>query len=401
MAVDKALEGARLPFDEAIQFFQQKVALPTQAWTDLKEAMHDRAFVVAGVTRQDVLVDLQTAVLKAIQKGTTLEEFRRDFDQAVMGKWEPKQDRGWRTRVIYETNIRTAYAAGRWTQLQEMKDAMPFWEYRHGDSLRPRPEHLAWNGLVLSADDPWWQAHYPPNGWGCRCSIVARSEGDLARAKKGVDKPPPVQMVDRPWGSTGQTLPTPRGVDPGWGYAPGQQAFQWPPASPLGGKPAGPKASWTPLDKGTWETAGRPRTLAPRKAEGGILPKVTDPVAALRQVLGGPEKLFRVGAGDWEIPLVVNAERLGGHLPADRAPFMGLLPDALKPQEVWAQFAVNEQGRVALRWRMVTAVEDRGKKLALVAEGNDKGVLEALTFIPINNTSELNKLRVGRLVSWT
>ena len=29
--------------------------------------------------------------------------------------------RNWRTRVIFETNLRTSYAAGRWQQLQRIE----------------------------------------------------------------------------------------------------------------------------------------------------------------------------------------------------------------------------------------------------------------------------------------
>jgi hypothetical protein len=389
-----------LPFQEAIDFFRQKVDLPSQAWTDLRHGMHDRAFVVAGVTRQDVLTDLRAAVEKAIAQGTTLETFKKDFAAAIEGKWEPKQSRGWRARIIYEANIRTAYAAGRWGQLQSMTETHPYWEYRIGYARHHRPEHQAWDGLVLPANDAWFLTHYPPCEWECHCYVVARDEGDLKRLGKSVSQAPPEDLEEKPWGNTGTTIATPKGVGPGWGYAPGKQAFDWPAASPIGAKADATRATWKPLDGGNWESAGRPRLLESRPAEGKILPKSGDAVEVLRNLLGGDEKLFQAQLGRWNLPLVVNAERLGGHLPADRTPFLGLLPDAMRPQEIWAQFLESDQGRLALRWRLVTAVEAQGKKLALVAEGNGQGVLEALTFIPISNANNLNKLRVGRLVAW-
>ena len=31
--------------------------------------------------------------------------------------------------------------------------------------------YLEADGLILSADDPWWKPHFPPNGWVCGCYI--------------------------------------------------------------------------------------------------------------------------------------------------------------------------------------------------------------------------------------
>ena len=35
-------------------------------------------------------------------------------------------------------------------------------------------------GTLLPVDDPWWQTHYPPNGWGCKCWVrqVSRREAE-------------------------------------------------------------------------------------------------------------------------------------------------------------------------------------------------------------------------------
>ena len=42
-----------------------------------------------------------------------------------------------------------------------------------------RPERAMLNGLVFRYDDPFWNAFYPPNGWNCRCRVVARSQKNL------------------------------------------------------------------------------------------------------------------------------------------------------------------------------------------------------------------------------
>jgi hypothetical protein len=221
-----------LPFKEQIAFFRGKQNVLTDAWTDVWEAEHDHAFMVAGANRIDLLADLRGAVDRAIADGTGLEAFRRDFDQIVAKHgWAYNGGRNWRTRVIFETNMRTSYAAGRYAQLQALKSVRPFWRYRHSDAVaHPRPMHLAWNNLVLHADDPWWHTHYPPNGWGCQCTVEALNARDLKRmGKDGPDTAPAIDMQQLVVGKNGphpRVVETPAGVDPGFGYAPGRSAFE-------------------------------------------------------------------------------------------------------------------------------------------------------------------------------
>jgi hypothetical protein len=77
------IEPSGVPFGEAIDFFRQKLSMPTRTWTDIWEGMHARAFVVAGAMQGDLIADLRNAVAKALEQGTTIAEFRKDFDQAV------------------------------------------------------------------------------------------------------------------------------------------------------------------------------------------------------------------------------------------------------------------------------------------------------------------------------
>jgi hypothetical protein len=127
-----------VPFREQAEFFQRKLNLPTDAWTDIYGQEHDWAFVVAGANRDEIVADFRTAVEKAITRGTSLEEFRRDFDDIVARYgWDYNGGRNWRSRVIYETNLRSSYSAGRWEQLQAVKSVRPYWQYIHRAAPAP------------------------------------------------------------------------------------------------------------------------------------------------------------------------------------------------------------------------------------------------------------------------
>lgn len=225
MAIAEILPEMSLPPAEAIAFFRQKTRIPTERWTDLWRAEHDRGFMVAGAARDDLLEDLQTAIDGALSEGTTLAEFRNQWDE-IIGRygWSYTGARNWRSRLVFETNLRSSYAAGRWAQMSdpEVRAARPYLEYRHGDSAQPRPLHLEWDGTILPADDPWWDTHYPPNGWGCSCAAFAVSDADLERENLAVGEAPDdgtYEWTDR---ATGELHEIPAGIDPGWDYHPGK-----------------------------------------------------------------------------------------------------------------------------------------------------------------------------------
>jgi SPP1 gp7 family putative phage head morphogenesis protein len=215
---------------EAINFLRRKVNVPTRAWTDLWQQEHSVGFMVAGANTKALVKDFRQAVDKAISQGTTLEEFRKDFDRIVDEHgWSYNGSRNWRTRVIFETNMSTAYAAGRWEQIQRVKRSRPYLRYVSVDpnvtQKNTRAEHAAWHDTVLPVDDPWWQTHYPPNGWGCRCTVQSLNERDLDRYGLSVsEEAPPVRMVERAIRVDGvvRTVRVPEGIDPGFAYRPGE-----------------------------------------------------------------------------------------------------------------------------------------------------------------------------------
>jgi len=71
------------PFQSQVDFFRRKLNVGTRGWTDIWQGQHDRAFMVAGAMKTDLVEDLHRAVDKAIAQGTTLDAFRKDFDAIV------------------------------------------------------------------------------------------------------------------------------------------------------------------------------------------------------------------------------------------------------------------------------------------------------------------------------
>lgn len=183
-------------YKEAVKFFRDKLrVLPTKKWNDISGAMHTRAFTVAGVMREDILRDFRSAVDAAISKGESLQDFRDRFydiakkwraaDPSFDEKMEKPKYGAWRSKVIYQTNMLTCAAAGQERQARAMPDVFTHAKYVCMMLPGSREEHKQWNGTVLPVNDPWWEKHSPPNGFGCLCEKEFISKYEM---KAGFEK---------------------------------------------------------------------------------------------------------------------------------------------------------------------------------------------------------------------
>lgn len=402
-----SVEYGSLPFAEQIAFFRQKINLPTASWTDIFDGQHARAFVVAGAMKSDLLVDLRQALDRVIAEGATLADFRRDFDALVARSgWVYNGGRNWRSRVIYETNLNSAYMAGRWQQMQQVRRTRPYWRYVHSPFVEnPRLDHLSWDGLVLRHDDPFWSTHYPPNGWGCKCRVETLSERNLkALGKDAPDTAPPLQLEERTVGIRGpnpRTVRVPTGIDPGFGFNVGEAAYgrqlsdvamdEW---------KARKGDAWEILTPKTWADVGRPSKVpldAPVALPVTPAASVAEIAARLREQLGGNQKVYDVKG----LPITINAEVFAQHMDdLSRSAYLPLIEEALAdPFEVWLAFERHKgTGLVTLRARIIKAVNlGKGRSLLMVANAAG-GQLQGWTFVPHSNLKYLSEQRYGELV---
>ncbi|MGF1775891.1 phage minor head protein [Vibrio nomapromontoriensis] len=214
-----------LPFDEQISYFRSKTNISTERWADVWQGAHDRSFMVAGAMKTDLLADFRGAVDKAISEGKSLGWFKSQFNSIVAKHgWQHKGEANWRSQVIYETNLRQSYTAGREQQIEQIKGRRPYGIYKHSGSEHPRHDHLTWNNLVVPLDDPWWQTHTPTNGYGCKCKKLTASQRTLDRLGLTVTGPPKVDYYEWVDKVTGEVHKLPQGIDPGFDYTPKSSA---------------------------------------------------------------------------------------------------------------------------------------------------------------------------------
>lgn len=420
---------AQLPFKEAIDFFKNKISLPSAGWTDIWKQQHSLAFVVAGAQSDALLGDFYTALKTAQEKGTGYAAFQGEFDAIVARhKWAYNGTPGWRSRVIYDTNMTQAYNTGRWQQMWALRELRPFLRYRHTSFENPRLEHKAWDGKVLPITDPWWNTHMPQNGWGCKCRVDSLSRGEAeadwsARGRTGPDEAPPLDMQEVTVGKTSatpRTVLTPKGIDPGFSYNPGKAYLEPHTVPPLHGYesvlkerqgqwPAGMVRPPVPTAKRMPASALNPADMEPAEAvarhldifgasleQGAIFEDVTGSHITVSKALfiAGPDK--NNGPFKW----------LKSPGKAGRIEDLNLLAYALAdPDEVWWHWSPDwsPEGRAIGRWRLkrryIKVFEVDGKEQAGVAifEWGDNGWTGATTFTP-DTMGYLDKVRLGKLI---
>ncbi|NBB17039.1 hypothetical protein GVN21_16860 [Caulobacter sp. SLTY] len=246
-----------LPPAEAIAFFRSKGLVESFSYLDVSAEEHAVAFTVAKTMRRDVLQDLREGVDRALAEGKTFEQFRDELRPLL-------EERGWwgrramtdpltgrerevqlgssrRLRTIFNTNLRQAYAAGRWERIEATKAALPFLRYtavggKEGDG-RTRPQHRAWHGTCLPVDDPWWDEHYPPCDYGCRCSAEQVSRRTMERRGWTVETPAKFPKIAHVNKRTGQVSLVEDGIQPGFDFNPGKARLAGLTPSPAATRP--------------------------------------------------------------------------------------------------------------------------------------------------------------------
>ena len=215
-----------LPMEEAQAFWQGKTRISAREFARLTDTAKVKAFAVSGIAKGDELDTVFLALKKAIDQGSTLEEFKADCADIFERRgWTGK--RTWRVDNIFRTNIQTAYNVGQYKQLMEDQATLPVWQYSAINDSRTRPTHLAMDGRAWPANHPMWDIWFPPNGYRCRCSVIGLTASQAASRGIEVETVDPTNTLIEPIDPlTGNRMPARQLLpDPGFKTNPGKVIY--------------------------------------------------------------------------------------------------------------------------------------------------------------------------------
>lgn len=228
-----------LPPAQAIEFARAKGLKASFSYLDMVGQEHDAAFTVAKMMDTDLLLTIKKKVEQALANGTTLAEFKKDLiPQLQKAGWWGKNDvidpltglvtkaqlgSASRLENIFRTNLQSAYSVGSWEAIEQNKVAAPYLMYDAVDDGRVRPEHAKLDGTILPINHIFWTEYYPPNGWGCRCSIIQLDNDDLQELGLSISASPKIKRRSWTNPATGKVSSVPENIDPGWNHNPGKK----------------------------------------------------------------------------------------------------------------------------------------------------------------------------------
>lgn len=72
---------------------------------------------------------------------------------------------------------RSAIMADKWQGFMNLDPDRYMLQYRTSADERVRKAHRPLHDITLPITSPFWDLFFPPNGWGCRCNVVAVRKG--------------------------------------------------------------------------------------------------------------------------------------------------------------------------------------------------------------------------------
>lgn len=416
------LDFAPMPPKEAMKFFKAKGYAFGFDYRDIWKEEHAIAFTVAKVASIDILQDIKGELDKALAQGLTFESFKKNLKPTLVQKgWWGKAQQidpltgqaedvqlgsTRRLKTIYRTNMDMAYAAGNWQHIQDTAKTHPYLQYKNRDPARARPEHKAWNDIVLPIDDPFWDSHYPPNGWNCKCWVRQVSKSEVANNTFKVSQTPEAKMVAYRNKRTGEVSQVPVGVDPSFDYNVGKARMRSYTPPPIGGLPQTfqdrnlqlppiPKANKLPqniiLEKGLNNETYLKSFLSEFGADIGKPSFFTDKIGDIMPI---NESLFRSTNG------YIKVDK------NERGQYMKLLAlGIIEPDEIWLQWVKTSAGSWLLKKRYIKIWEiAKGSHCLTIFDKSKDGWQGATSFPPASSKSlnqrdtYINKYRDGLLM---
>lgn len=190
--------------ERASDWMRGRVAVKSSVMKKMDPEIRARAFAVSGVQDMKVLAQIQELIAK-LTDGKSWEDVKQNIAAEINDQWGGVKEGGdaskyvsaveRRAELVLRQNAFQAYAVTRYEDQQDVKAAFPYLMYLTVGDQNVRDEHAALDGLILPVDDPFWEKHYPPWDFGCRCLVESLTEEEAI--EKGVTPPERREKIEK------------------------------------------------------------------------------------------------------------------------------------------------------------------------------------------------------------
>ena len=187
-------------FIQALAYaLSREVVLSDDYYNQMTTIQRQQSVSIAGLAQLEHVKSVINQVNQAIDSGSTFADFQKAVKNGDVDINLPRH----RLDNIFRTNIQAAYGRGRWYQQQQTKSTRPYLMYDAINDNRTRPAHKALDGTIRHIDDKFWDTHFAPLGYRCRCVLRSLTEAQAkARGITSDEDLPDVEADSKDWGRT-------------------------------------------------------------------------------------------------------------------------------------------------------------------------------------------------------
>lgn len=169
---DSTFSDDPIPPDEGLKFLKRKPVVSSRQYKALSAKWKGRMFSVAGYDNLKALGKAHEFLAQAYDEGLSFEDFRIRTNAYFRSQGLAAPDR-FHLRTVFETNMQSAYMAGRMRQMLENVSERPYWRILTAGDDRVRPAHRALHGKIFHYQEIINRGLIPPFDYNCRCTIQA------------------------------------------------------------------------------------------------------------------------------------------------------------------------------------------------------------------------------------
>lgn len=167
-----------MTFVEALEYaMSRKIILPEDYYHKISDMQRHSATSIAGISKLEHIDFIISKAHKSILDGSTFAEFANTIKNSDLDINLSEA----RLKLIFRTNVQSAYNHGKWQQQTRNRKYRPWLMYHAVKDNRTRDEHYRLNQVIKHIDDPFWTIYYPLNGYNCRCSVRSLTERQMLK----------------------------------------------------------------------------------------------------------------------------------------------------------------------------------------------------------------------------